>query len=218
MPGTITALEVQKRNKERVNVYLDGEYAFSLAMIEAARLRKGQVLSQKEIETLQAADAVERATDIAVKFLSYRPRSTSEIQNHLRKKDLPPIAIESALDRLERLGYVDDLAFTRFWVGNRDEFNPKGPLALRQELRKKGVANALIEQVLDDVDFTDAAYRAALKRVKRWQALPRREFRQKMYAYLARRGFRGETVKDVLHRLIEEFEIQEQDDFDNDVF
>ena len=58
MAGTITALEIQKHNQERVNVYLDGEFAFGLTVLEAARLKKGQALSDNEISALRAKDSV----------------------------------------------------------------------------------------------------------------------------------------------------------------
>ena len=216
MPGKITALEVQKRNKERVNVYLDGEYAFSLAMIEAARLRREQVLSDAEIAELQARDAVERGLEQAVRFLSYRPRSIREIAQNLKEKGLEGPVVDQVIDRLEGLGYVDDLAFARFWVQNRDEFRPKGPLALRQELKQKGVSGRLIDQVLDEVDFADAAYRAAAQQARRWQSLDSQQFRAKLYPFLARRGFTGETCRDVIDRLIEELEIPAPTNFEFD--
>ena len=218
MPATISALEVQKRNKERVSVFLDGEYAFSLTLIEAARLHKGQTLSDSEIAELRARDSIERAVDQAVRFLSFRPRSTSEIRDNLTKKQVPPEAIEAALKRLTQLGYVDDLAFARYWVNNRDEFRPKGPLALRQELREKGITSRLCDQVLAEVDFADAAYRAVQRQVRRWNGLDQTTFRQKVYEFLARRGFRAETIRDVTGRLQEELEIppdEEPFDFDD---
>lgn len=218
MPATISALEVQKRNKERVSVFLDGEYAFSLTLIEAARLHKGQTLSDSEIAELRARDSIERAVDQAVRFLSFRPRSTSEIRDNLTKKQVPPEAIEAALERLTQLGYVDDLAFARYWVNNRDEFRPKGPLALRQELREKGITSRLCDQVLAEVDFADAAYRAVQRQVRRWNGLDQTTFRQKVYEFLARRGFRAETIRDVTGRLQEELEIppdEEPFDFDD---
>ena len=217
MPGIVSALEVQKRNKERVNVFLDGEYAFSLAMIEAARLHKGQVLSDEEIADLQARDAIEWATDLAVRYLSYRPRSIHEIRQHLTRKELTPQAVDAALDRLEKLGYVDDLAFARFWVGNRDDFRPKGPLALRQELREKGISKSISDQAIGELDFQDAAYRAAYKQAARYRDLDRRAFQQKMYPFLARRGFLAETVRDVLDRLMDELEVSAGDPFDDDI-
>ncbi len=216
MPGTITALEIQKRNQERVNVYLDGAYSFSLSLIEAARLHRGQVLSDGDIAALQAQDAVEKAVDRAVRFLSYRPRSVSEIRRNLSQKGVDEPAVEAALARLEKLGYVDDEAFARFWVSNRDDFNPKGPRALRQELRQKGISNTIIDQALATVDFTDAATRAVQQRAKRWQHLERPAFQQKVYQFLARRGFLGETIQDVTAQMVEALAIPDIDEFDYD--
>ncbi len=218
MPGKITALEVQQRNKERVNVYLDGEYAFALGLMEAARLWRGQELTDAEIANLQAHDAVERAFDRAARFLSYRPRSTSEIRQNLKKAGVEPPVIDRALERLEGLGYVDDLAFARYWVHNRDEFRPKGPLALRQELKQKGVSSDVIAQALDEVDFADAAYRAAQQQAGRWQALDRRRFAEKMIPFLARRGFAAGMCREVIDRLVDELELPDpetSDDYDD---
>lgn len=219
MAGTITLLEVQKRNKERVNVYLDGEYAFSLAAIEAARLHKGQRLTDDDIAALRADDALQRATDDALRFLSHRPRSISEVHRNLAQKGLEPAVIDAAIARLEKLGYVDDLAFARYWVANREEFNPKGPLALRYELRQKGVASAIIDQVMDEVDFAETAYRAAQRHAAHLHNRPlhRLEFQQKTYQYLARRGFTAEIVEDAIARLLEESDLPDPHRHDNDV-
>ncbi|MCI0353322.1 MAG: hypothetical protein L0Z53_28210, partial [Acidobacteriales bacterium] len=78
----ITALEVQKKNKERVSVYLDGEYAFSLSLVEAARLRKGQALAEDDIHALQGQDEIGKAVDRAARFLAYRPRSVQEVRRN----------------------------------------------------------------------------------------------------------------------------------------
>jgi regulatory protein len=216
MPGTITALEIQQRDKERVSVFLDGEYAFSLALIEAARLRRGQALSDAEIAELRARDAVEQAVASAVHFLSYRPRSTSEVRDNLTGKGFEPPAIDAALERLARLGYLDDLAFARYWVSNRDEFRPKGPLALRQELREKGIASALCDEALAEVDFTDAAYRAAQSQIKRLRGADRRTAQRKLYDALLRRGFRSEAAMDVVKRVLDELAIPDDESVDMD--
>ncbi len=216
MPGTITALEVQQRDKERVNVFLDNEYAFSLTLIEAARLRRGQALSDAEIAELRARDAVEQAVAKAVRFLSYRPRSTSEVRDNLSGKGIDPSAVEAALERLARLGYLDDLAFARYWVSNREEFRPKGPLALRQELREKGISSTICDQVLAEVDFSDAAYRAAQSQIKRLHGSDRRTVQRKLYDALLRRGFRSETAMDVVARVLNELEIPDDEPVDMD--
>jgi len=83
MAGKITSLRFQKRTPNRVNVYLDGGFAFGLPAIEAARLRVGQQLSAADIQRLRALDAFQKAYDRAVRFLSPRPRSEAEVRRRL---------------------------------------------------------------------------------------------------------------------------------------
>src|SRR5258707_3645985 len=115
MAGTITALEVQRNNKERVNVYLDGEFAFGLTMIEAARLRKGQQLSDAEIAALKSTDSAQQAYERAVRFLGQRPRSTAEVRHNLTDKEIDASLIDEVITRLEGQGYLDDTAFAPYW-------------------------------------------------------------------------------------------------------
>jgi regulatory protein len=203
--GTITALEVQKRNKERVNVYLDGEFAFGLNLLDATRLRKGQTLTDPEIEALRERDEIAHSYDRAVAFLSYRPRSIAEIRQNLIEKKIDDAVIDAVIARLVEQGYVDDAAFARFWVGNRQEFEPSGARALRFELRQKGIASDVIDEVLAELDTSEAAYRAAKDKARRLRGNDKRTFRQKVGAILARRGFDYDTARTVTDRLIEEF-------------
>lgn len=202
--GTITALEVQQRNKERVNVYIDGEFAFGLNIMDAAALHKGQELSEKDITRLQYGDDVVKAVDRAVNFLKYRPRSRQEVRQNLIQKAITPDAIEAALARLDALGYLDDTAFARFWVENRNTFKPRSPMALRMELRQKGVADTIINEVVAAVDAEDAAYRAAQQNLHRYRNHTPQDFQRKLGGMLQRRGFGYETVREVLQRVTEE--------------
>jgi regulatory protein len=201
MSGTITALVAQKRNQDRVNVYLDGKFAFGLATIEAIRLKRGQVLSDADIERLQAADDVEKAREKALRFLGNRPRSEWEVRQNLQKAGYGAGTIDRVLERLRGVGLVDDAAFVRYWLDNRAQFKPKGALALRQELRRKGVEREVIDAVLVESEHADdnAALRSALAKADRYRQLPRQEFAQKLGAYLARRGFDYETVREAVN-------------------
>lgn len=194
MAGTITALKFQKRNKDRANVYLDGEYAFGLDAIEAAQLRKGQILSDAEIGALKARDERNRIFNRAIHFLSYRPRSRAELQRFLRGKAIAEEVIADVVVRLEQARYLDDEAFARFWVENREQFRPRSQRALRYELRQKGVSDEVINRVLGGLDEQAAAWRAIEGRLDRWAKLPGDEFRQKVMGYLSRRGFDYSTI------------------------
>jgi regulatory protein len=203
MAGTITALQFQKRNKERVNVYLDGTYAFGLDAMQAARLHKGQVLSDEEIAALKAQDDRQRAFNLALRFLSYRPRSQFEVQRYLQDKTVADKVIQDVLLRLEQAGYVDDEAFARFWVENREQFRPRSQRALKYELYQKGVSQEIITRVLTDVDDEAAAWRAIEGRLHRWANLPADELRHKLMGYLNRRGFDYATVTVTVEKVFE---------------
>jgi len=213
MGGTITALVIQERNKERVNVFLDDEFAFGLSMIDAARLRKGQYLTDSEIKTLKESDAVEKAYERGLRFLAQRPRSAVEIRRHLLDKGVEETAAAEALERLIGQGYVDDLAFARYWLSNRQQFRPRGTRALRFELREKGIEQAIIDEVLADLDTDEAAYEAAKDKAKRFRGYDKRAFKEKVGSFLVRRGFDYNTVRDALERLMNDLQEEDADFF-----
>jgi len=197
----ITALQVQKRNPNRVNVHLDGEYAFGLARIVAAWLQVGQTLDEDKIAELQAEDARERAMQQALLFLSYRARSEKEIRQNLSKHKIPDNVIEDTLEKLRRNGFANDKQFASAWVENRSTFRPRGRRALALELRQKGIDDATIESVLEGIDEETLAYEAGLKKARKLRAQEWSEFRKKMSDFLARRGFSYSVIAPIVSRL-----------------
>jgi len=206
MAGQITAIKIQKRNKDRVNIYLDGEYAFSLKTIVAASLGRGDYLSDKRIKELQIEDSFEKAHDQALRYLSYRPRSNAEVSRYLRDKKVPTVVGEAVLHRLSAAGLLDDLAFAQYWVENREAFKPRGRRLLRQELRQKGINDELIGEVLDEVDEEESAYQAASKQASRYAGLDDELYRQKMQNFLRRRGFTYEVIRETVSHLLHQRE------------
>lgn len=204
LAGKITALKVQSRNRRRVSVYLDGAFAFGLPDIVAATLHVGQSLSDDEIADLRRRGSLEQAYDCALGYLSYRPRSVSEVRHHLAGKEVPEELIVETVERLVRAGLLDDDAFARFWVENRSSFRPRGQLALRYELRGKGVSEEAINSAVEAVDECEEAYRAAQPRALRLARVDRDTFRRRLADFLRRRGFSYETVRETVERLWQE--------------
>ncbi len=204
----ITALQVQKKNKDRVSVYLDGRFAFGLPAIVAATLKLDQILSDDEIEALKEQGAVEGAYNRALHYLSYRPRSRAEVIAYLQGRDVPEPQIDEITARLERAGLLDDAEFARYWVENREAFQPRGPQALRYELRAKGLDDRIIHQALDSLDVSDSAYRAAAKKARQLVGSDKDLYRRKLIEYLARRGFDYEVARQAAERHWTEFEQQ----------
>lgn len=223
MIGRITALRVQAGNKDRVNVYLDNQFAFALARIEAARLRIGQELSPADVERLKRADSAETAYARALNFLSPRPRSESEVRQFLKKKvrakkkepeketseapaeRLDEALIDQVIARLKRAGLLNDEAFAQYWVENRAAFRPRGKRALKAELRGKGLSAQAIDNALAGADDAAAAWQLAAGRAPRLKTLPRREFWRKLGDYLARRGIDYEIISETVERAWREF-------------
>ena len=195
MAGTISALQIQKRNKERVNVFVDEEYTFAVTINVALGLRKGQYLSDTDIEQLIEGDERDKAYSQAVHFLGFRPRSQAEVSQRLREKGYSAGAIEHTVQRLLEQNYLNDEEFARYWLDNREQFKPRGARALRYELRQKGISDQAIEAVLSDLDEEASAWAAAEKKLHQWQHLPEDQLKKKLMGFLSRRGF-GYSVVD----------------------
>jgi len=206
----ITAIEAQKKRSNRVNIYLDGEFAFGLERITAAWLRVGQELDEKKIEQLQSEDARERAFQQALLFLSYRARSESEIRKNLKKHEIPEDVIEETLGRLRKDGLANDNQFARAWVENRSTFRPRSRRMMELELRQKGLDEESMKSALADVDDEVLAYDAAQKRAPRFKGLEWSEFRKKLSGFLTRRGFSYSVISSVVTRIWNEVHAEEQ--------
>jgi len=198
--GNITALKVQQKNRDRVSVYLDGRYAFGLPAIVAAGLSLGRFLSDSEIDSLRDHGSFEESYNRTLDYLSYRPRSEAEVAEYLRRREVPDDTIIAIIERLRGAGLLDDEAFARFWVENRERFRPRGLRALRYELRRKGIASDAIDQALDDLDTSASAYQAAVKKAHQLNGLEQSEFQRKLVEYLARRGFDYDEARQAAER------------------
>lgn len=152
-----------------------------------------------------AATPAGDAYEAAVRYLGGRPHTVAEIHRHLRSKKFEAETIDRAIDRLRAQRYVDDEAFARWWVEQRERFKPRGDRALRSELALKGVARDVVDLVLGerapDADV-ELARRALSRPLTRWADMPDAEKRRKIHTYLAARGFDYDTIDEVTRREI----------------
>lgn len=213
---TVTALVYQQNKRERVDVFLDGRPGFSLAAILAASLTVGQDLSDEAIAELRQADGREQAFARALHFLSFRPRSETEVRRYLATRDITEADIDAVVERLAGVGYLDDQAFARAWVASRNRLHPRGAQALRYELQQKGIDPDIIRAVLSDLDPLELAYTAARPQAVRWRQLDATAFRRKMAAYLSRRGFAYDVIRATVDRLLHEVDIGDVEPADMD--
>jgi len=202
----ITALRVG-RGRQRVNVFLDGKFAFSLEAEVAVKegLQIGQELSSSQIEALARSDHFHRCLNAAEHYLSYRPRSESEVRERLQRRGFDGDSIEAVIARLKEQGLVNDMEFAQFWKDNRESFSPRSQWLAKLELRRKGVTTDIIDQVVDEVDDADNAYRAALSKARGLPLSDYQGFRRRLGDYLKRRGFGYEVINHTVERIWQEW-------------
>jgi len=199
----VTALRLGRGRGKRVNIYLDDRFAFSLEAEVAVRegLKVGQELAADQIEALARLDSVQRCLNVATRYLSYRPRSESELSERLCRRGFDSDSVEVVLGRLREQGLVNDVDFAQFWQDNRQSFSPRSRWLTRLELRRKGVAEEIIDQVVSAASDDDSAYRAALGRARRLPVSDYQGFRRRLGGYLKRRGFSYGVINNTVEQL-----------------
>ena len=204
--SNITALRIRRGQRKRVNLFLDGIFAFSLEAEVVAKegLQVEQELSVEQIEALARSDRFHRCLDAAVHCLSYRPRSESELREKLSQRGFDGDTQEAVIARLKEQGLGDDMAFAQFWKDNRESFSPRSRWLTRLELKRKGIASDIIDQVVGAIDDDDSAYRAALSKTRHLRCSDYERFRRQLGDYLKRRGFSYGVIIDTVGRMWQE--------------
>jgi regulatory protein len=152
---------------------------------------------------MHPSDDYARALQVALRYVSFRQRSITEVRRRVGKEFSQPV-VEQVLESLKRYGYLDDEDFARRWRDSRNRRRPRGAFALRRELRAKGVSENIIDTTLDGLDEPANAYRAGERQAERWLErgdMSYASFRQKMWDYLRRRGFGSSVARDTVGRL-----------------
>jgi len=212
----ITAIRIVnhsgQNNGTRAKVVLDDQLVFTLETEAVVRqgLQVGQELSVNQVEELTREGYFSRCLIAATHYLSYRPRSEFELRKRLNQRGFERDVIEAVITRLKEQGLVDDVAFAQFWKENRDTFSPRSRWLTGLELRRQGVADDVIDSVVDGVDDSDNAYRAAYSRMRRLPLSDYQTFRQRLGDYLKRRGFSYGIITDTVKRLWRELGQEER--------
>jgi len=202
----VTSIESQKAKRGRVNLFLDGAYAFSLSIPVAsmAGLHEGQELTSKEVEKLQNDDLLHRSLNSALRYLSPRPRSETEVRNRLRRQGYNADTIRQVIDSLKEQELIDDADFARFWRENRENFRPRSRRYIEFELRQKGVDAETATEVTEGLDDELNAYRAARKKTSALTGLNYQDFAKRLSSFLRQRGFSYEVINRIVNRVWQE--------------
>jgi regulatory protein len=209
----ITAVTTQQKDKNRINIMVDGKYRFSLDIFQYADLgiRVGKEYTDEELIELETESQFGKVYTRALEYCLMRPHSAREVRDYLYRKTrdtktktktgeirdrpgIPATITQRVFDRLVEKKYIDDEKFARFWVENRNMRKGSSQRKLQAELRAKGVDSAIIEQVLSSSERNDKDEITKIITKKR----ARYPDDQKLMQYLARQGFSYDEIKSAL--------------------
>jgi len=205
--STITAIEPQARNRDRFNVFVDGEWVTGVhaEVAAASGLRVGQVISGDQLQALSQAEETRKVRESALRLLGYRARSRAELRQRLLQKSYESGVVEEVLAALDRCGLINDTEFSEAWVRSRTGSRPQGRNRIAAELRQKGVARDVIDEALKSVDpdtEMDLALAVGRRKMEQLRDEDLYAARRKLGSLLLRRGFGGEVCVKVLDILL----------------
>jgi regulatory protein len=203
----ITALEIQKKSRQRVNLFIDDCFYCGLFLETVMKhgLKKGQNCTQLALEQLCREDQKINVREAALRLLDVRPRSRAELEKRLLLKKLPGDSIAEVLADLERSGLINDEAFAKMLV-RHCKSKHMGYRRIIQELKVKGLSQDLIDQLMSPGDQVEqeaaACLKAAQKKTRSYQKLEPLAAKRRLTAYLLRQGFNYDDVKQAVDKLL----------------
>ncbi|MFC1686425.1 RecX family transcriptional regulator [Patescibacteria group bacterium] len=201
----ITSLTQQKKNPNRYNLEIDGEFkkGISDTMVLDFNLRKGKEITNEELRKVITSEDKNKVKDKALELLGRRLHSRRELEIKLIKKDYSEEQIQSTLDELEKEKYLDDLEFAKELVKLRQEKTPKGSIYLKKELYQKGIPEEMIEKVIAEEYPLDREIEVAevvlKKKAKLLRNLEFRKRQEKLKQFLLQRGFQFEVINEIVN-------------------
>lgn len=203
-PAKITAVEIQQKNKNRVSIFLDNDFAFGLDATIVAQhgLKKGDCLTKAQITHILLREERKRIKDRAYRYLAARAHSEKELTTKLVQKGFDKKLIDEVIAELKELNFVDDLAFAVSYARNRIIKKPIGEKLLRRELWQRGINEELVEKAVQEAysakTQTDLAKELVKGREARYANLEDWRTKKKLGDFLLRRGFDWDLVREVL--------------------
>ena len=210
----ITSISVQQRDKNRVNVSVDGKYRFSLDLTQVVELglKIGNEYNETELTDLENESQFGKLYMRALEYSLMRPHSERELSDYLYrktrdtktktgsiKKGVSKALTERVYARIIDKGYVNDEAFARYWVENRQLRKGISKRKLQAELASKGVSRSIVDVLLSETERTDED---EIQKIIEKKA-GRYDDEQKLIAFLARQGFGYDDIKQALEKFKE---------------
>ena len=203
----ITAIKVNKKRPNRRSIFIDGQFAFTVSegIFFQHNLEEGGEFSDKQIKELTTADEFDKAKQAAVNLLSFRPRSIKEVSNRLVHKGWNKDLADRVTGELVDKGYLNDEEFAAIFARDKAKNKCLGPVALKSELIKTGVAQKIIEQTIEAV-YSKYPADELIQRLMKKRGIDLdvplvKKEKQRFINLLKRKGFTWDQMESVVRNL-----------------
>lgn len=205
----ITKIEIQKKNKDRYSIYLDGEYSFGVYenVLIKYGLRKGMKIEEDFLEDVLKKEEQECANNYALRLLNFKMRTSNEIKQRMREKEYSDEIIEKTIDYLYYLNYLDDREYAQKFIKDKSNLKKMGKERIKRELYAKGVDDEIIkeeiENIVDEEDEYETAMELAVKKLETTYRNDDKNARyRKLGGFLQRRGYSMGMVMKILKEIL----------------
>ena len=207
----ITKIEIGKRNKERVNIYIDDEFAFSLSaeIVYKENLAPKKVIDIEKLTRLAREDEFMKCKNSALKIVERSYKTEKEIYNKLIAKEYSKESINRAIEFLREYNLINDENYVKMYV--KDKLKSQGRNKIKYNLKRKGIPDELINEELSKIDYDDSKDGAIILAQKKYNELQRREsdkykLSQKLYRFLISKGYNYDLASDVMKEVVKKDE------------
>ena len=200
---TITDMQIQKNNKQRANLYLDGQFAFALEMITVMKLglKIGMEVTQERLEEAVFDSEKSVAFEKAMDYLGKCMRTSKQVRDYLAKKGYTPQVVAHVVQKLVGYGYVNDQTYAQMYT--QQNSSTKGQRRIQMELLHKGIGKQIVDEVSISQEVSQTSAQSLAQKYMRGKPTDVKTL-QKLQRYLLYRGFDYDTVNSIVRRLQEE--------------
>jgi regulatory protein len=194
----ITSIKQQVKNPERVSIFVEGKYTFSLSLDELVthKLKNNQELDQADIKKFKKISEDGKMKARALVWVLGRPHSTKEFRDYMFRKKADKDLSEQLIEEFTNKNYLNDIKFAE-WFSELKQRGGKSNRQIQAELFKKGISRQITDAVMEEQGSSEQE-RLQLLVAKKLKSSRYRQDPIKLKQYLARQGFGFQEIEEAL--------------------
>lgn len=205
--GSITEISVQKKNKNRCNIYIDNVFAFGVSneLIYKENLKVGMMVDEEKLKKIAYEENLINCKETALKIIERSYKTKKEMIKRLLEKGYALEEINETLKFLEEYNFINDESYTKAFINDRTK--TQGKQKIKYALKNKGVSDEIIEEELSKLDMEKEKENANILALKKYNILIKREsdkykLKEKIIRFLISRGYNYEVAKDAVNEML----------------